>query len=601
MKHLNVTLRTIRRGLEQSATRRMAFFLVTVAATSGVLLGQGGQVLNQHDVGRSQDMPTETIAPEIKGVVKVTVDMEKPRTFMAPRAMAANSFISDGHLMDPDLPALLRSAGITTLRYPGGGFADNFHWSTNKPSNSQAPAALRYSGYAPNTDFGHFVRMLDAIGTSVITVNYGSNQDGTGGGEPAEAAAWVAYANGSNPADTTPLGKDSTGFDWQTIGYWAALRGSAPLPSDDGKNFLRINHPQPLNVKYWEVGNEVYKNGFYGGEGDSLDLHAPYPKEAKDNEKQRRKNANLSPSAYGKNLLLFVKAMKAVDPRIKVGASIDSPVANTWDVQEWTQDPVSGKYEQKSSFKKAEDSGLDWDRNVLQVAGKEIDFVSLHWNTGNTTQASNFKELDNANLLSSPREELPTIMAALLQLFQKYCGQNMQNMQLLTTDVGPKSYIKITDPNVVGLFAADAYLNLIEDGAANIDWSDLHGGTFLDEKNRPGSAYFGLQMVHNLMNFNETLVNAGSSHGMLSVHAASHKNGSVSLMLINKDSKNNATVKVTVNGGKLTAPGMRFDYGRGNPPADKTIAGTHIEDVGNNFTVTVPAYTSTVLLIPRAN
>jgi len=37
---------------------------------------------------------------------------------------------------------------------------------------------------------------------------------------------------------------------------------------------------------------------------------------------------------------------------------------------------------------------------------------------------------------------------------------------------------------------------------------------------------------------------------------------------------------------------VRFDYGSSNPPADKTIAGNQIEDVGNNFTVTVPAYTS---------
>ena len=91
--------------------------------------------------------------------------------------------------MDPEVPALLRAAGITTLRYPGGGFADNFHWSTNKPSNSQSGTALRYSGFAPGTDFGHFVRLIDQVGTTVITVNYGSNQDGAGGGEPAEAAA----------------------------------------------------------------------------------------------------------------------------------------------------------------------------------------------------------------------------------------------------------------------------------------------------------------------------------------------------------------------------------------------------------------------------
>jgi len=68
-------------------------------------------------------------------------------------------------------------------------------------------------------------------------------------------------------------------------------------------------------IKYWEVGNEVYKNGYYGGQGTEEDLHAPYPKDPRDNEKQRRKNANLSPDTYGKNLLQFIKAMKDAHAR----------------------------------------------------------------------------------------------------------------------------------------------------------------------------------------------------------------------------------------------------------------------------------------------
>ena len=40
--------------------------------------------------------------------------------------------------------------------------------------------------------------MMEKVGANaLITVNYGMNSLGTGGGEPKEAAAWVAYANGS--------------------------------------------------------------------------------------------------------------------------------------------------------------------------------------------------------------------------------------------------------------------------------------------------------------------------------------------------------------------------------------------------------------------
>src|SRR5437763_1132618 len=60
---------------------------------------------------------------------------------------------------------------------------------------------------------GAFIRVARQTGAqALITVNYGSNAAGTGGGSPREAAAWVRYAN-------------------RIKGY---------------------------GVTYWEIGNEVY-------------------------------------------------------------------------------------------------------------------------------------------------------------------------------------------------------------------------------------------------------------------------------------------------------------------------------------------------------
>ena len=101
------------------------------------------------------------------------------------------------------------------------------------------------------------------MGTAIVSVNYGTNADGTGPGEPAEAAAWVAYANGS-PSNTQAIGKDSKGNDWKTVGYWAGLRAGSPLPTDDGFNQLRIGHAAPLGILLWTIGNEPWNNGFYG-------------------------------------------------------------------------------------------------------------------------------------------------------------------------------------------------------------------------------------------------------------------------------------------------------------------------------------------------
>lgn len=554
--------------------------------------------------GQMEDAANQAAVKQIKvpKEVKVSVETDKPRGAMAPWVMAVHSLASDSHLGDPEVVPLLRAAGVTTVRYPGGRIADTYHWSTYHASNWQGLDHPNV-GYAPTNDLGSFSRFMEQVGTTIFTVNYGSNLAGTGPGEPVEAAAWVAYANG-NPTDTKALGKDSAGNDWQTVGYWAGLRAAAPLPTDDGKNFLRIEHPAPLGIRYWEVGNEVFENGFFGGAGLEEDMHAPYPKEAKENAKQRRKNAGLSPEAYGKNFQQFAQAMKAVDPRIKLGVSLDKPLAGQISRDEWsTQDPVTGKYLQAPSVSVKEDfnRGIDWDKGVL-AACNDVDFVTLHWYASDTTQDSGYKDLDSYKLLAAPQDTLRPILAGLVEQLQKNCGPRARSIQVAFTEVGVAPYVKVPEQDevVVGLFAADLYPSLVEYGVINADWGELHSGSFLDMHNKPGAAYFGMQMVHALMNFNDSVLVASSNSSMVAVHAAKRADGSVGVMLINKDGKNATIVKVSLNGGALGAKGMRFDYGKTNPPDGNSVSGKPMEGLGTSFSVPMPPYTATVILIPKA-
>ena len=98
------------------------------------------------------------------------------------------------------------------MRYPGGSYADIYHWRDNT-----APG-----GYvAPDTDFDHFMAGVQRAGAQAMVIaNYGT-------GTPQEAADWVRYAN-------------------VTKGY---------------------------GVKYWEIGNELYGNGHYGATWEA-DNHA---------------------------------------------------------------------------------------------------------------------------------------------------------------------------------------------------------------------------------------------------------------------------------------------------------------------------------------
>jgi hypothetical protein len=65
-------------------------------------------------------------------------------------------------------------------------------------------------------------------------------------------------------------------------------------------------------------------------------------------------------------------------------------------------------------------------------------------------------------------------------------------------------------------------------GAINIDWLELHQGSFLSEKsNSPGAADFGIQMAHRLLNMRDFLIATKSSNDALAAHAAKCADGSI--------------------------------------------------------------------------
>jgi hypothetical protein len=256
------------------------------------------------DSGIPQQKATAQISLTVVDAT-VLIDTTVPLASVPQSFFGLHTSVYDGYLSDSAaLAPLLQGTGITTLRYPGGSYSDRYHWAQQSLTPlyaSTAPACYipngpTFEGYLGlNSDFGHFVKTLQASGAeALITVNYGTSvanstasvTAGTAGvpnlcsepntvGQPQEAAAWVAYANGS-ASNTQLIGLDAVGFDWKTVGFWAGLRAATPLAVDDGYNFLRIGQTTPIGVKYWEIGNEMYYNGWAGNRNFEADLHAPY-------------------------------------------------------------------------------------------------------------------------------------------------------------------------------------------------------------------------------------------------------------------------------------------------------------------------------------
>jgi hypothetical protein len=82
----------------------------------------------------------------------------------------------------------MKAVGVKAIRWPGGSAADTFHWATNSECNG---------GYVDtNATFDNlFADIITPDKLDVaVTVNYGSNSACNAGGDPTEAAAWVAYA-----------------------------------------------------------------------------------------------------------------------------------------------------------------------------------------------------------------------------------------------------------------------------------------------------------------------------------------------------------------------------------------------------------------------
>ncbi len=90
--------------------------------------------------------------------------------------------------------AALKAGGIKALRWPGGSASDTFHWSTNSDCAG---------GYVDaNATFDNFIAEIavPAKLNVAVTVDYGSNAACNAGGDPTEAAAWVAYAKSHGDA-----------------------------------------------------------------------------------------------------------------------------------------------------------------------------------------------------------------------------------------------------------------------------------------------------------------------------------------------------------------------------------------------------------------
>jgi hypothetical protein len=452
-----------------------------------------------------------TAASTATPAVNVTVNADEGLGMIPSTAYGLNQAVWDSQMNTPASVSALSAAGVEMMRYPGGSYGDDYNWQTNTVTGGYA---------APGTDFDSFMGTVKAVGAQAILIaNYGS-------GTPQEAADWVQYAN-------------------ITKGY---------------------------GDKYWEIGNEVYGNGYYGSDWETDD------------------HASKSPATYAQNVIQYASAMKAVDPTIKIGAVLTLP-------GNWPDSVVASGDTQ------------DWNQTVLSIAGSSIDFVIVHY----------YPSPDNAaDALQTP-EQLPGELAQLRQEIDQYAGPNGPNIGVALTETD-SNYDMDTQPGA--LYAADTYFTALENGAFTVDWWDTRNGEttvstapdgatdYGDEGifssgqcnsgdvcepplNTPFPAYYAISMLSKVALPGDTLVKADSDNPLVSAHAARNADGDLSVELVNKDPSNAYTVSLHYAGWQpSTATPTVYTYG------DEATSITQAQQ-GSASTQVIPPYSIvTVKLTP---
>ena len=198
--------------------------------------------------------------------------------------------LSDASGYRKDVMEAVNGLGVSILRWPGGNFASGYNWKDGIGPRDKRPVRPELAWHDIETNrFGtdEFLRYAELIGTEPYICI------NLGLGTIDDARHWVEYTNGAQHT------------------FWADER-------------RKNGRDTPYNVKYWALGNEIDGPWQLG-----------------------HKNAE----EYSRFALEAAKAMRAVDPSIKLVASGSSNYGADW---------------------------IGWNRTVLQTLRNTVDYIAIH-------------------------------------------------------------------------------------------------------------------------------------------------------------------------------------------------------------------------------
>lgn len=208
-----------------------------------------------------------------------------------------SSILSNADGYRKDVMDAVKGLNVSLIRYPGGNFVSNYHWLDGVGSKDQRVPRLELAWARLETnEFGtnEFIKYCRTIGSEpYLSVNMGT-------GTIEEAQRWVEYCNVKEGP------------------YYAELR-------------KKHGFPEPYNVKYWSLGNEM--DGFW-------------------------QMGHLNAEDYSKKARETAKLMRLTSPDIKLVAA------------------------GSSNYRPNANPDL-WNRTILTELKDVIDYIALHIYVGN--------------------------------------------------------------------------------------------------------------------------------------------------------------------------------------------------------------------------
>ncbi|PWU14993.1 MAG: alpha-L-arabinofuranosidase [Verrucomicrobia bacterium] len=466
-----------------------------------------------------------------------------------------NTALWDGNLDTPTTISLLQEMGTRALRGMGGSLSDEYHWESNTSLNNTWQWA---------SSFPNLAQVATNTGAQVIiTANYGT-------GSSNEAAAWVAYANAST-TNTVALGTDSSGTNWHTAGYWASIRAAAPLPQDDGRNFLRLSRAAPLGFKYWEIGNECY------GSWETDSNAVPH-----------------DPFTYATRARDYLNLMRAVDGSIKIGVVAATGEGSYGNTNHFAVNPRTGT------------TNYGWTPvmlTTLKGLGATPDFA-IHHRYPEYTDSNNPKGSDSDVFLLQDSTAWAQDAADLRQQLSDYFSPQGTNVELLCTennsDAGAPG--RQSTSLVNGFYFADSLGQLMKTEFNSLIWWDLRNGTdttgcfdsilygwrnygdlgVINGLNTRHPVSYAAKLMQYFVQPGETILSASSDFVLLHAYAARRASGAVSLLVLNTDTFTNFNAQIALTGFVPGTNATVRSYGIPQDEAARTNAPLSAQDIATN-------------------